>query len=552
MKKRIFIVLTALCCMMSCTDSIWDAIHGLEDKYKDLDGRVAKLEELCKEMNTNISSLQTLVSVMLNNDYIVSVTPIKKEDKEVGYVITFAIHDPITIYYGKDGQDGQNGKDGADGKDGENGKDGQDGKDGKDGANGQDGTTPIIGVAFDSSDNAYYWTLNGDWLLDAQGNRIPLTSRDGKDGTDGKDGITPQLKIEEDYWYISTDNGQTWTKLGKAVGEDGKDGEKGEKGDKGDYFFDEIVMDSQYVYFVLRNGTVLKVFRAPKDEKVQIVDGAIMAPFSVSDSTMVYFSQGILLYDTLGTHRTADSQNAVGKWRFADSQLYSTVIEGISIFGLGNTGYLTNLWENRTYKASGSNNKVIWDYIQNLNIANLKKDIAATNYDWGVYNAIENGGNVPGRFRLLTKDEWNYLISGRWNAQQLHGTINVYDYKGNSTSYFYLLPDNYPYNYNIPTNLYATDSITEPLQASYPSINTLLNYGVVLFRIDEREYWTSTYFKTEVTPSSNYNRLEIYHYYYSSGSAKASEKSYWYYLTYNANNSNTIDMKRVRLVKDIK
>ena len=105
---------------------------------------------------------------------------------------------PITIYHGQDGADG---------------KDGQDGQDGK------DGTTPIIGVALDPIDNAYYWTLNGDWLLDKDGNRIPLTSRDGQNGADGKDGITPQLKIENGYWYVSTDNGKTWTQLGKAVGE---------------------------------------------------------------------------------------------------------------------------------------------------------------------------------------------------------------------------------------------------------------------------------------------------------------------------------------------
>ena len=42
----------------------------------------------------------------------------------------------------------------------------------------------------------------------------------GQDGEDGIDGITPQLKIGEDnYWYVSYDNGTTWTSLGvKATG----------------------------------------------------------------------------------------------------------------------------------------------------------------------------------------------------------------------------------------------------------------------------------------------------------------------------------------------
>jgi hypothetical protein len=37
----------------------------------------------------------------------------------------------------------------------------------------------------------------------------------------GERGITPKLKIEEGYWFVSYDEGLTWTKLDKAVGEDG-------------------------------------------------------------------------------------------------------------------------------------------------------------------------------------------------------------------------------------------------------------------------------------------------------------------------------------------
>ena len=304
MKRKLFILMLAACSLLSCTDGIWNAIHGLEDKYSDLDARVAYLEELCSEMNTNISALQTLVSVILTNDYIISIAPITKDGQEIGYVITFAIHEPITIYHGQNGQDGADGKDGTDGKDGENGKDGADGKDG------QDGTTPIIGVALDPTDNAYYWTLNGEWLLDENGNRIPLTSRDGQDGEDGtdgedgkdgadgqngKDGVTPQLKIEDGYWYVSTDNGATWTQLGKATGEDGvdgkdgqdgadgkdgqdgadgkdgQDGAKGEKGDPGDTMFQSVTQDDDFVYFTLADGTILMVPRgksAPSEDDI--------------------------------------------------------------------------------------------------------------------------------------------------------------------------------------------------------------------------------------------------------------------------------------------
>lgn len=37
--------------------------------------------------------------------------------------------------------------------------------------------------------------------------------------------VTPELKIEEDYWWVSYDKGASWTKLGKAVGESSAGGD---------------------------------------------------------------------------------------------------------------------------------------------------------------------------------------------------------------------------------------------------------------------------------------------------------------------------------------
>ena len=58
----------------------------------------------------------------------------------------------------------------------------------------------------------------------------------GTPGQDGKDGVTPKLKIGDDnFWYISYDDGQTWVSLGvKATGEKGDTGEAGQQGEKGD------------------------------------------------------------------------------------------------------------------------------------------------------------------------------------------------------------------------------------------------------------------------------------------------------------------------------
>ena len=74
----------------------------------------------------------------------------------------------------------------------------------------------------------------GGWLVTfSDGSSICL-----ENGADGKDGNTPFLKIDQDdYWIVSYDNGQTFTRLLdnednpiKAVGQDGIDGEDGDEG----------------------------------------------------------------------------------------------------------------------------------------------------------------------------------------------------------------------------------------------------------------------------------------------------------------------------------
>ena len=161
-----------------------------------------QLQKLCNQMNTNIASLQTIVGALQNNDYIQSITPLMENGKEVGYTITFTKSGAVIIYHGKDG---------ANGNDGQNGTNGVDGK---------DGHTPQIGVKQDT-DGIYYWTVDGEWLLDDNGNKIKAVGTDGKDGqdgangndgqngTNGTDGITPKLKIENGYWYVSYDDGAT-------------------------------------------------------------------------------------------------------------------------------------------------------------------------------------------------------------------------------------------------------------------------------------------------------------------------------------------------------
>ena len=271
-----FFVVATLLLIVGCSKEYDDS--ALVGRVDDLENRVQRLEQLCQQMNTNISSLQTIVTALQNNDYVTGVTPITENGNTIGYTITFAKAQSITIYHGKDSNH-----------------------------------IPIIGVKQDT-DGIYYWTLDGEWLLDDAGNKIKAQGVDGKDGVDGedgadgengkdgedgkdgtdgingadgKDGITPQLKIENDYWYVSYDNGASWTQLGKATGEDGKDGTNGTDGTNGadgKSFFQDVTQDDNNVYFTLADGTVITI---PKGLALSIEfaesDLVVMSPNSTRE-----------------------------------------------------------------------------------------------------------------------------------------------------------------------------------------------------------------------------------------------------------------------------
>ena len=240
MKKLFTLFAIAALVCVGCSDDYDDS--GLQYRVGNLESRVAKLEQLCKQMNTNISALQTIVGALQNNDYVTGVAPVTSNGENIGYTITFTKSAPITIYHGQNGKDGANG------------------------ADGKDGHTSVIGVRQDT-DDIYYWTLDGEWLTDNAGNKIKAEGCDGQNGSDGKDGadgqpgkdgqdgITPQLKIEGGYWFVSTDNGTTWTNLGKATGEDGKDGNS---------IFQSVTQDEDNIYFALANGDTITLSKYTK------------------------------------------------------------------------------------------------------------------------------------------------------------------------------------------------------------------------------------------------------------------------------------------------
>ena len=167
MKKLHILLLAAVALLTSCHKDILADIDSLKADVNDLQTRIEHLEQQCKQMNTNIASLQTIVSTIQQNDMIANLTPIISGSDTTGYTLTFLSGTAITIHNGEKGNDA---------------------------------AAPIIGVRQDT-DGIYYWTLDGEFLL-ADGNKIPVN---------GTDGITPQLKIDptDGYWYLSL-NGTDW------------------------------------------------------------------------------------------------------------------------------------------------------------------------------------------------------------------------------------------------------------------------------------------------------------------------------------------------------
>lgn len=206
-----------LCCICLCVpllyscdntllDELWESNKAIEEDLMDNTSRIDSLETLCSMLNTNLSALKTLVEVLQEYDYITSISPIYEDGVQIGYTIDFADNGPVTIYNGEDGE--------------------------------KTGSVPEIGIRQDS-DGTYYWTIDNEWLLDSEGQKVSC---------EGKDATAPQLRINEEWWEISYDEGVSWTRLGKADGEGGDSS-----------VFSSVEASESEVKFTLSDGTSFSI-----------------------------------------------------------------------------------------------------------------------------------------------------------------------------------------------------------------------------------------------------------------------------------------------------
>ena len=191
------------------------------------------------------------------------------------------------------------------------------------------------------------------------------------------------------------------------------------------------------------------------------------ASFKVSDTTRVYFSKGNLQFNAMqGTHETVDGTDR-GTWRFAENQwdalisananISPTYTGWFDLFCWGTSGWNSGAKCYQPWATSATAS----DYCpKDGTLVNLTGDYAKA--DWGVYNAISNGGNKPNEWRTMTTEEWQYLfLNNEWTL----GYIKTSE--TDSILCCFLIPDGFtePSGVNVavisrslePTDEYFTD-----------------------------------------------------------------------------------------------
>ncbi len=182
--KKLLTLLILLCSFnlwfTACSDNYDDTM--IRQEITDIK---TQLENLKKEMG----QLNTIVQALQENKVVTDV----KELEEGGYVITFSDNTSINIANGEKGKDGSK-------------------------------------VGVELFEGTYYWTLDGEWLTDKEGNKLMVS------------GKTPQLTLDaQGYWMV---NGE------RIKNTEGKDV-------KGEQLFASVVKGEDNVTFELTDGSTI-------------------------------------------------------------------------------------------------------------------------------------------------------------------------------------------------------------------------------------------------------------------------------------------------------
>lgn len=227
--------------------------------------------------------------------------------------------------------------------------------------------------------------------------------------------------------------------------------------------------------------------------------GAIDGRFTInSRGGRVWFSQGNLQY-----------QASSNKWQFAENQ-WDVIGEGnesisssyngwIDLFGWGTSGWNCGNAYYHPWNSQGTH----WNHEYDT-LYGPQKGSHLTGWcvksDWGINNAIANGGNQAGQWRTLTIKEWTYLLNDRNTLSGMRYAKAQID----TITGVILLPDDWSAsyyelsNFNNSTIPYAENTLT------FEQWGTLEQYGAVFlpatgYRISTDYYSGAGYYWSSST-----------------------------------------------------
>ena len=269
-----------------------------------------------------------------------------------------------------------------------------------------------------------------------------------------------------------------------------------QQGDYGDTLIASNGCDSIYMLHLIKGG-VMGIGAAP-------------GLYSIANGVQVHFAQGNLRY-----------QSSSNSWRFAEEQhlidgarceasYYATWAD---LFGWATSGYHDSTDANNIYYSPWSTshasvpssspiyNENQYGYGPSMSMGDRNLTRSSHLYDWGQYNAIINGGNGMELWRLMSKEEWNYLLHSRNNAAYLHGYATIWDAPvGEETRTvrgYIILADNWVRPSGITFNANANNA--DENYYSYEDWKILEASGAVFLPMREQDwsnsyanYWTSS------------------------------------------------------------
>lgn len=257
----------------------------------------------------------------------------------------------------------------------------------------------------------------------------------------------------------------------------------------------QVSTNANYTFTVTSNRSLVAHFTA----QPQVPTGAINGKFSVSAGQRVYFSQGNLQYKA-----------STAQWRFAfnqydyigsaNSNISSSYSGWIDLFGWGTSGWNCGNTYYRPWDSNDSDGSLYGPPGQ----YNLTGSYAHS--DWGVHNAISNGGSSTGQWRTLTQSEWDYVF----NSRSTSSGIRYAKATVNSVNGVILLPDDWSSSYyslsntnnsgaSFSSNVISSSNWTNSLQAHgavfLPAAGS--RFGASVYNVGSiGYYWSASYYNS--------------------------------------------------------